>query len=332
VKGVAVALLWALLVASALILLYGESPAGVYLLMLERTFGDRYGMGQVIFRATPLVFTGLAVALAFRGRLFNIGAEGQLIAGSFLAALAGAYLPAGLPAPLAVTACLAAAALGGAAVGFVPGILRARFGAHEVISTIMLNFIVGALALGIGRRWFFLPETVHTAPIVEGARMPSFAAIFGDGTAASGAFVVAVAAAVAAHLYATRSRRGFELVATGHSAAAAHAGGVNVGATTVWALALSGALAGLAAAGTVLGYKGYFEEGLGSGAGFMGIAVALLARANLLAVVPAALLLATLAQGGLAANALVPKEIIEVIQAVIILALAWTAAREERGR
>src|SRR5204863_6784501 len=111
--------------------------------------------------------------------------------------------------------------------------------------------------------------------------------------------------------------------ALGQSPAAAQAGGVRVGAATVWAMTISGGLAGLAATGTVLGYKGYFEEGLGSGTGFMGIAVALLARANALAVVPAALLFGLLAQGGLAANAVVPKEIVEVIQAVIILALAW---------
>jgi simple sugar transport system permease protein len=327
VRNVAVALLWAMLVASVLILFYGESPLAVYQLMLERTWGDRYGLGQVFFRATPLVFTGLAVGVAFRGGMFNIGGEGQLIAGSFFAAVAGALLPPALPAPVAVTACLAAAALGGGLTGALPGWLRARFGAHEVISTIMLNFIVAALALGAGRRGLFQPETVHTAPIVDAARLPPLAAIFGDGTAASGAFVIALAAGVAAEIWSRRSRRAFELRALGLNPLAAEAGGVPVAATTIWVMTLSGALAGLAAAGTVLGYKGYFEEGLGSGAGFMGIAVALLGRAQPIAVIPSALLFATLAQGGLAANAVVPKEIIEVIQAVIILAIAWRAGK-----
>jgi simple sugar transport system permease protein len=323
VRNIAVALLWAMLVASALILVYGESPLGVYWIMLERTWGDRYGLGQVVFRATPLIFTGLAVGVAFRGGLFNIGGEGQLVAGSFLAAVVGVLLPASLPAALALPACLAAAAVGGGLVGALPGWLRARFGAHEVISTIMLNFIVAAVALGAGRRWFFQAETVHTAPIAEGARLSPLSAIFGDGTAASSAIFIALAAAVAAELWTRRSRRAFELRALGLSPLAAEAGGVRVAATTIWVMALSGALAGLAAAGTVLGYKGYFEEGLGSGAGFMGIAVALLGRGRPIAVIPSALLFATLSQGGLAANAVVPKEIIEVIQAVIILALAW---------
>ena len=326
-RNIVIALLWAMLVASVLILLYGESPLAVYQLMLERTWGDRYGLGQVVFRATPLLFTGLAVGVAFRGGMFNIGGEGQLVAGSFLAAVAGTLLPPGLPAPLTVAICLACAALGGGLTGALPGWLRARFGAHEVISTIMLNFIVAALALCAGRRWFFQAETVHTAPIVDGARLPPLSAIFGDGTAASGAFLIALAIAVAVELWSRRSRRAFELRALGQNPLAAEAGGVRVAATTIWVMTLSGALAGLAAAGTVLGYKGYFEEGLGSGAGFMGIAVALLGRGRPIAVIPSALLFATLAQGGLAANAVVPKEIIEVIQAVIILALAWRGSR-----
>jgi simple sugar transport system permease protein len=327
VRTTAVALLWALLIASLLILLYGESPAHVYYLMLERTFGDRYGLGQVIFRSTPLIFTGLSVGLAFRGGLFNIGAEGQLIAGSFCGAIAGAALPPDLAAPLAITVCLLAAALGGGVVGAIPGVLKARFGAHEVIATIMLNFIVGAAALGVGRAYFFLPETVHTAEIPPGARLPHLAALFGDGTAASAAIFIAVAVAAATQLYLGRSRRGFELAAFGKSPPAAQAGGVSAAAMTVGAMTAAGALAGLGAAGTVLGYKGYFEEGLGSGAGYMGIAVALLGRANLILVIPAALFFAFLSQGGLAVNALVPKEIIEVIQGVIILALAWGARR-----
>jgi simple sugar transport system permease protein len=327
VRQTTVALLWALLVASILILLYGQSPAHVYWLILERTFGDRYGLGQVIFRSTPLIFTGLAVGVAFRGGLFNIGAEGQLIAGSFCAAIVGASLPPDTSALVAITACLAAAAAGGGAIGFIPGVLKARFGAHEVIATIMLNFIVGAAALGVGRAYFFLAETVHTAEIVPGARLPHLAALFGDGTAASAAFAIAVFAAAGTQLFLERSRRGFELAAFGKNPLAAEAGGVSAAAMTIGAMTASGALAGLGAAGTVLGYKGYFEEGLGSGAGFMGIAVALLGRSNLILVIPAALFFAVLSQGGLAVNALVPKEIIEVIQGVIILALAWGARR-----
>src|SRR5262249_52770613 len=163
------ALLWAMLVASVLILVAGESPARVYALMLSRTWGDAYGLGQVVFRATPLVFTGLAVAVAFRGGLFNIGGEGQIAVGSLACGVIGAWLPA------AAAAALLAA---------VAGALKARTGAHEVITTIMLNFVASALVVGLGRRGLFVAETVHTAPVVAGARLPSL----GAGTAASWAF------------------------------------------------------------------------------------------------------------------------------------------------
>jgi ABC-type uncharacterized transport system permease subunit len=315
---VATALLVAMLAASGLILICGESPVRVYALMLSRTWGDAYGLGQVIFRATPLIFTGLAVAVAFQGGLFNIGAEGQLAVGSLACGAVGAMLPASLPAPLAVTVCALAAALAGGLLGAVPGALKAKTGAHEVLTTIMLNFVAGALVLGIGRRFLFVAETVHTAPVVAAARLPSL----GAGTAASWAFFLALLATVACQLGLARTRRGFELRAVGQNAPAAEAAGIRIGSTIVWAMTLSGALAGLAATATVLGYKGYFETGLGSGAGLLGIAVALVARNAPWAIVPSALLFGTLAQGALAANALVPKEILDVVEGVVVLALA----------
>lgn len=327
--GVGIALLLAVAVGSALILAIGESPARVYGLMLTHTWGDAYGFGQVIAKATPLVFTGLAVALAFQAGLFNIGAEGQLLVGSLATAAVGAALPKSMPAPVAVACALGAGAAAGAALGALPGWLKVRFGAHEVINTIMLNFIAGALVLWAGKRWFFMPETVHTRPVVPAARLPSLG--LGE-SPASWAFALAVVAAVGCWWLVARTRRGYDLRALGKSPAAAEAGGVAVGAVVVGTMALSGALAGLVGSGTVLGYKGYFEEGMGSGAGFMGIAVALLARGNALAVVAAALLFGTLAQGGLAAGVLlrVPREILDVLQAVIILAVAVTSAELRR--
>src|SRR5215207_8842621 len=131
-----VALLIALVAGDLLILVYGQSPGAVYRLLLEGTWGNAYGFGQVLYKTTALTCTGLAVALALRGGLFNIGAEGQLAAGGFLAAALGLLLPAGTPGVLAVPLCIIAAMGGGGAVGAVPGALKARFGAHEVIVTI----------------------------------------------------------------------------------------------------------------------------------------------------------------------------------------------------
>jgi simple sugar transport system permease protein len=326
---VATAVLAAMLVASLLIVIYGQSPLRVYALMSARTFGDAYGFGQALFRATPLVCTGLAVAFAYRAGLFNIGAEGQLLAGSLAAALVGAALPAATPALVAVPACVLAAAAGGGALGFLPGALKARFGAHEVITTMMLNFVVSAFVLWLGKSHVFVAHTVHTAPVVAGARLGNLGL---GGSAASWALVLAVLLAVAAHGFLARTRLGFELVALGRGAPAAEAAGISAARTVTWVMTASGAFAGLAATATVMGYKGYHEEGLGSGAGFMGIAVALLARAHPLGVVSAALAMGFLAQGALAASALVPKEILDVLQAVIVLAVAATSAAPGNGR
>ncbi|HEY4129667.1 MAG TPA: ABC transporter permease, partial [Gemmatimonadaceae bacterium] len=140
-----VALLIAAVVGDILILSFGQSPGTVYRLLFEGTWGNAYGLGQVLYKTTTLTFTGLAVAVGLRAGLFNIGAESQLAAGGFMAGMIGLVLPAGLPAIVTLPVYIVAAAFGGAVVGGVPGVLKAKFGAHEVITTIMLNFIVLAL-------------------------------------------------------------------------------------------------------------------------------------------------------------------------------------------
>ncbi len=135
------ALLIALVLGDLLIMAFGQNPGAVYRLLIEGSWGNAWGLGQVLFKATTLAFTGLAVSIGLRAGVFNIGAESQLAAGGFLAALAGLWLPAGMTAFVAVPLCILAAAAGGAAAGSVPGILKAKFGAHEVIVTIMMNFV-----------------------------------------------------------------------------------------------------------------------------------------------------------------------------------------------
>jgi simple sugar transport system permease protein len=318
-----VALLTAMATGSLLILAFGQSPARVYGLLLSSTWGDLYSLGQVLFKATPLIFTGLSVSLAFRAGLFNIGAEGQMALGGLAAALAGAALPAGAPWPLALPLALLAALAAGGLWGAIPGLLKARFGSHEVINTIMMNFVASALVLWLGNRFLFETETTHTAAIVPGARLPGLGL---SGSAANLSFVLALLAAAGLWWFLARSRRGFELKAVGKNPLAAENAGVRLRSTVVAAMTAAGALAGLVGANYVLGYKHYFEEGMGRGAGFMGIAVALLGRAHPLGVVLAALLLGTLSHGGLAVNALVPKELVDVLQAVMILAVATASA------
>lgn len=319
--------LFALLVAMAaghlLILAFGESPARVLAALLAGTWGSGYGIGQVLFKATPLLLTGLAVALPLRAGLLNIGAEGQVVLGALATALAGAWLPAGTPWPIALPLAAGAGFAAGALWGGLPGWLRGRFGAHEVISTIMLNFIALALANYLVATHLALPETLHTAPIVPGARLSRLGAFFTPlhGSAASTALCWALAAAALCWWLLFRTATGYELRAAGHNARAARCAGISLLRVSTLAMALGGGLAGLVGMGFVQGYKGYYEDGFSGGIGFMGIAVALLGRNHPLGVVLAALLFGTLSQGGLAINALVPKEIVEILQAVIILAV-----------
>ncbi len=321
----------AMVVGDLLILTYGESPGTVYALLLEGTWGNAYGFGQVLYKTMTLICTGLAFAYAARAGLFNVGAEGQLAAGGFAAAVIGLVLPAATPALIAVVLCTAGAMGAGAFTGAVPGVLRARFGASEVIVTIMLNFIVLALLNYAVASHLAVPETLHTEVMQAGfiARLGAFLPAFA-GSAANLTIVIAVVAAIAAWWVMFRTRSGYELRAVGLQPDAAEYGGVNVPRTWLRAMIWSGAFAGLGGINFVLGYKHYYEEGFAAGSGFLGIAVALVGRNHPLGIIAAALLFATLSQGGLAVNALVPKQLVDILQAVVILAVATTVPEVQR--
>jgi ABC-type uncharacterized transport system permease subunit len=316
------AMVVAALAGSVLILFVGKSPLAVYGLLLESTWGSSYGFGQVLFKATPLILTGLSVAVAFKVGLFNIGAEGQLAAGSFVTALCGAALPAGLPGPIAVALCVVAGMLAGAALAGLAGVLKTRYGAHEVINTIMLNFIVSAVILWAGNAHFFVNNT-HTATIPDTFKLRQLGF---TGSQANTSLLLALGLAATVAYFFDRTRRGFEWRAVGLNPRAAQNSGVQLAGVVIGAMAVSGALAGAVGANYVLGYKGYYERGIGSGVGFMGIAVALLGRNHPAGIVAAALLLGTLSHGGLAVSGQVPKEIVEILQAIIILTVACVSA------
>jgi simple sugar transport system permease protein len=326
-----VALLVSIVAGDLLILAVGQSPGAVYRLMLEGTWGNAYGFGQVLYKTTTLICTGLAVAVGLRAGLFNIGAEGQLAAGGLGAALVGLALPAGTSALVAVPLCTIAAMCAGGAVGFVPGALRAKWGAHEVITTIMLNFIVLALLSWMLSTGLRVPETLHTQAVHAGT-LPRLTAWWSGfhGSAANGSIVLVLFAALLVDVYLFRTRGGFELRAVGLQPDASENAGIDVGRTWIRALTISGALAGLGGINFVLGYKHYYEDGFAGGAGFLGIAVALVGRNNPVGVVIAALFFATLSQGGLAINAMVPKQVVDALQGVVILAMAASVPEVRR--
>ncbi|HEX5409144.1 MAG TPA: ABC transporter permease [Gemmatimonadaceae bacterium] len=326
-----VALLIALVAGDLLILSVGQSPASVLAMMLQGTWGNAYGLGQVLYKTTTLICTGLCVSVGLRAGLFNIGGEGQLAAGGFAAALTGLALPAATPSVIAVALCVLAAVASGGFAGWVPGVLRARFGAHEVITTIMLNFIILAAlnwAISTGLR---VPETLHTHDVHAGAVAPLASVIPAfHGSAANLSLVIVLAAAALTGWYLFRTRGGYDLRAVGLQPEAAEYGGVRVGRVWTRALTLSGALAGLGGINFVLGYKHYYEDGFATGYGFLGIAVALVGRNNPWGVVLASLFFATLSQGGLAINAVVPRQMVDVLQGVVIIAVAASVPEVRR--
>ena len=327
----AMAVAVALVVGDLLIMSFGASPKAVFGMLVEGTWGNPYGIGQTLYKTTTLICTGLAVALPLRAGLFNIGAESQLAAGGFLAAVVGLWLPFGTPWIVAAPICMVAALVAGGAVGAVPGALKARFGSSEVIVTIMLNFVVLALLNWIVANHLHIPESLHTPEIHAGAvpRIAELSTTF-RGSAANVMLFVSIAVAAAAWWFLFRTRAGYELRAVGLQPDAAENGGVKLGRTWFRALMMGGALAGLGGVNYVLGYKHYYEEGFGTGAGFLGIAVALVGRNHPIGVIFAALLFATLSQGGLAVNAVVPKQMMDVLTAVVILAVAVSVPEVRR--
>jgi ABC-type uncharacterized transport system permease subunit len=320
----------ALVIGAGFMLAVGADPLSVYAQMARESFGTGYGLGQTLFRATPLIFTGLSVALGFRAGLFNIGAEGQLYLGGFAAAIVGERL-APWPAWALLPLTIAAAAAAGAVWGAIPGALKARTGAHEVINTIMLNFIAFAIVAYLGHR-VFVPATVRTAEIGPGAWLPRLA----DGVPAMRGAPVNVAlplgilAAVLVGVFLFRTKRGYELRAVGLNAPAAEYAGISIGVTQTLAMAIAGALAGLGGISFVLGYKHFFEQGFSNGVGFLGIAVALIGRNHPAGVLVASLFFGALSYAGLVINEQVPKEIVEVLQGLVIVSAISTQQVLER--
>ncbi len=308
----------ALIAGGIMIAAVGQSPLEVYGMLVQQALGTGYGIGQTLFKMTPLLFAGLSVALAFRAGLFNVGAEGQMYLGGFAAAWVGSHVA--LPAPLLLPLAMIAAALAGALWGLIPGILKARFGAHEVINTIMLNFIAFALVSWWGRT-LFVPATVRTAELPPAAWVPRLDVVLPalKGSPANLTLLLGLMIAVALGVYLFRTREGYETRVLGLNPGAAEYAGVRTGWAQAQAFALSGAIAGLGGTSFVLGYKHWFELDFTAGAGFLGIAVALLGRSHPLGVVIAALFFGTLAYGGLVVNQRVPSDLVNVLRALVIL-------------
>ncbi len=302
----------------------GENPIRVLVVLCKGAFGSRYDLGMTLFYATPLIFTGLSVAVAFQAGLFNIGAEGQLTVGAMAAASMAALSP-GCPIVLAPILAGVAAVAGGAAWGAIPGWLRARRGSHEVINTIMLNFIAVGLTSYITLYLLKNPQTQNPETRAIGAQYQILQFVFFDGAPVSLALPLAVVVAAGLWVFLWRTPLGFELRAVGQSENAARMAGIDVARSRIIALSIAGGLAGLVGVAEVLGNAGRFKVGFSPEYGFMGIAVALLGRNRPAGVVAAALLFGALHKGAAALDLeteKVTREVSLLMQGLMILCVS----------
>jgi len=279
---------------------------------------------ETLIAASPLIFTGLAVAIAFRSGVFNIGVEGQFILGAMGASVA-VLVFRDLPAPILLVVAIAAGTLSGAAWGFIPGFLKARTGAHEVITTIMLNYVAAQLVL-FGLRSDFLRQAGSNAPISKVlstivrvpfiVELPAIRLHYG--------IVVALIMAALVSWFMFKTTKGFELRAAGFNLRAARYAGMSAGGSIILAMTISGALAGLGGSFEVLGTAGQMTNDLSAGFGFNAIALALLAGNRPLGVVLAALLFGALRTGGglMQVKTGIPLDLLVFIQALVIMFVA----------
>lgn len=279
---------------------------------------------ESLVQSVPYIFAGLAVALGFRAGLFNIGAEGQLFIGAITAVYAG-YSITGLPAIIHIPLALGAGALGGAAWGFIPGWLKAKTGGHEVINTIMMNYIAFRLSEYMLRGPIQRSDSFNpVSPFIEeSAKLPRLI----PGLRFHFGFFVALGVAWLVYWLLFKTKWGFDLRTVGINPHAARYAGMNIVAVTVIAMSLSGALAGLAGANEVLGVNYNLALAFSSGYGFDSIALALLGKSHPLGVVLASLLFGTLRNGAIQmqVSAGIPIDIISVMQAMILAFIAAPA-------
>ncbi len=311
----------ALIVGAGLLSLTGSDPWLVYRRMAQLAFGSAYGWSDTTVKATPLILAGLGVSIAFRMRLWNIGAEGQLFLGAFMATgVALHWLPRDTPQPLMLLAMAAAGFVGGALWGLIPGLLKAKLNVNEIITTLMLNYVAiqwnNFFVYGPwSERGFGLsPQFPRNAWL---PRLTDFAADFPflRGLTAHFGILIAVALAVVLWVVWRSTRWGFEVSVVGDNPRAARYAGINLTRNIILVMALSGGLAGLAGMSEVSGVVHRLQERFSPGYGFTAIIVAWLAKLNPLAIILVSYLFAGLLVGG---DAIQPAGIAQLLQGVIL--------------
>lgn len=311
----------ALILASGLIIWTGESVTDAYGFLIKGAFGSRFAISETLARATPLIFTGLAAAVAFRARFWNIGAEGQLYCGALAATWLGTGLVV-LPPLLMIPFLFVIGALAGGLALLIPVYLKSKLKVDEVVSTLLLNFVIllfvsylleGPMKDPMSMGW---PQA---APVIEEGVLPSLM----ERTRLHLGFVVGVAAAILVWVIMRFTVWGYEIRAAGHNPQAAAFAGVNIKMTVLRVALISGGLAGIAGITEVAGLKGYLTLDLSPGFGYAGIAVAMLAALHPLGVILSATFLAGIYVGAdsMSRAVNIPNYIADVIVATCVLAV-----------
>lgn len=319
-------LLTALVVSAGVIYLLGENPLEALGIMLKSALGNAEGFGYTLFYATTFIFTGLSVSIAMQAGLFNIGSDGQMYLGGLGLTLIMLQFDASLPAWILIPLAMSAAAVFGAAWAFIPGYLQAKRGSHVVVTTIMFNFIAASLMNFIIITYMIPTGEQNPASRVFAEsgwlpRLDSWLPALGN-TPLNLTFIVAILCLAAYGVLVTRTRWGFALRAAGKSAHAAAYAGISMSTVIIVTMLLSGALAGAAAMNTISGSMHYLSLNFTSGAGFIGIAVALMGRQHPVGIFMSALLFGILIQGGFDLSlekSNIPSETFVFIQGLIIL-------------
>lgn len=310
-------LIAALLVGSAVVAWTGESPLEFFWLLAREAFGGVRRISATLVSSTPLILTGTATLIAFRAGVFNIGVEGSFVAGAFVAAIAGANLD--LPGPIQIVVVLAVATIIGGVVGYGPGWLKARLDVDEVVVTLMGNFVVVGVVGWLLSEFFTAVGTgnAQTDVIAPQTALP----VLVPGTQLTIGVLVAVAVVAIAQWWLRSTVPGYELRMTGANPRFARAQGIDTAKVVIWSMVISGLIGGLAGGVFTTGTLHRFVEGGGANLGFNGIAIALLARLNPIAVVPSALVLGSLSAAGPTVQLFmdVPLDIVRIMEGTIMI-------------
>ncbi|TMD03730.1 MAG: ABC transporter permease [Chloroflexi bacterium] len=313
-------------VAGLAVLASGADPVQAFSALFQGAFTNPRAFTETMIATLPYIFLGLAVALGFKAGLFNIGAEGQFYLGAVFGVFIG-YSVQGLPGIVHVPLALLAGMLGGFLWAAIPGIIKARTGAHEVIITIMLNYVAFQLTDFLINNRGPLADKTSSAPrtpfIQHAAQLP----ILIPGTRLHAGLFVALVAIPVVWFLLSRTTVGFQIRTVGLNPSAARAAGISVGWTLVITMGISGALAGLAGADEVLGVSHFMPPSFSTGYGFDSIAVALLAKSNPWAILPAAFLFGAMRNGAtfMQLQTQVSADLISIVQATVIIFIAAPA-------